>query len=501
MEPPQTSARTEAQSGLQWVPLHPIQAQTPVALCLLLHPSSKESDSPFVLLREVPGSRIYLGGLCDAAGRAQQWLEVWVQEPQLKSPSFGTEAKPLDNSSFDQYWRGEFERLRNSLGEAVLVTGMERTHPRPVLVPAGQMDSSPILRCDSVTWQLCTDDQLLKTAGLPAYSSSCHRYLYEPGTGAKPAFIAVSPDAPVNARVQGLEHLAGADHRVFNAHAGLVGVSRFSPMELEDYLQVLEGRAWSGPPQQMREEGIYRSLAEWSAQRRGPGFVLQPEESFGQRLEEVFFLKLTVLLEQVRAVHRYVRAQRVPLLNLGPGSFAVSLPEVGEAFPALWASRFNLARPSQACRLEIPLSNDKYFLRMGRCEPSVFLPAGLGAYGFGIGAIRLRQVLASEPGLVWEGTLVAEDYLGVQPQDLLWFKLPLGEQRLEFFAHVCSSELVGPKEARFRTLPTVLADSVVARLKSASGTMFQRAPYEICPLLSSPCDLYSLGVMGIRILL
>jgi hypothetical protein len=31
--------------------------------------------------------------------------------------------------------------------------------------------------------------------------------------------------------------------------------------------------------------------------------------------------------------------------------------------------------------------------------------------------------------------------------------------------------------------------------------VFQKSPYEIWPLLSSPCDLYSLGVMAVRILL
>jgi hypothetical protein len=468
----------------------------------LLNPQADKSDNPFVLLREVSGSRVYLGAVCDAAGNVQEWLELWVQEPQLKSPAFGAEAKPLDNGSFDRLWRGEFERLRDGLGETVLVTGMESAQPRPVVIQApGPSDLSRVVKVEPVTWRLCSDDQLLKAAGLPAYSGSCHRYLYEPEAEPKPKFIAISPEAPVNGRVQGQEQLASDGHLVFNRHAGLVGASRFSPLELEDYLQVLEGRAWAGPPEPMQEHGIYGALAQWSGERRASGFMLQLEENFGQRLEEVFFLKLTVLLELVRAVHRYVKAQQVPLLNLGSGSFAVSLPEVGDAFPALWAARFNLVRPSQACRLDIPLSQEKYFLRIGRCEPSVFLPEGLGAYGFGIGAIRLRQVLAQEPGVVWEGTLVAEDYLGLRDRDLLWFKLPLGEQRLEFFAHICASELVGPKEARFRTLPMVLPDTVAARLKAASGTIFQRTPYEICPLLSSPCDLYSLGVLGIRILL
>jgi len=33
------------------------------------------------------------------------------------------------------------------------------------------------------------------------------------------------------------------------------------------------------------------------------------------------------------------------------------------------------------------------------------------------------------------------------------------------------------------------------------GTSFAKSPYEVWPLLSSPCDLYSLGIAAIRILL
>src|SRR5439155_1707575 len=33
------------------------------------------------------------------------------------------------------------------------------------------------------------------------------------------------------------------------------------------------------------------------------------------------------------------------------------------------------------------------------------------------------------------------------------------------------------------------------------GTTFAKSPYEVWPLLSSPCDLYSLGIIAIRILL
>jgi hypothetical protein len=38
-------------------------------------------------------------------------------------------------------------------------------------------------------------------------------------------------------------------------------------------------------------------------------------------------------------------------------------------------------------------------------------------------------------------------------------------------------------------------------LKNSAGARFPKSPYEIWPLLSSPCDLFSLSVMTVRILL
>ena len=57
------------------------------------------------------------------------------------------------------------------------------------------------------------------------------------------------------------------------------------------------------------------------------------------------------------------------------------------------------------------------------------------------------------------------------------------------------------RETRFRTVPAKLDDSMVASLKRVVGTVFPRSPYEIWPLLSSPCDMFSLGVIAVRVLL
>jgi hypothetical protein len=216
-------------------------------------------------------------------------------------------------------------------------------------------------------------------------------------------------------------------------------------------------------------------------------FLLHGAGSSAERLNEILFLKVSALLGMFKQVREYAKNQQLPLLNLSPGSFSIHLPEVGEPFPAFWSAKCLLSKPGQAHPLKIKSTEQRYFIRLGKVEPSVFLPEGLGAHSFGIGSIRRRNVVAEADGTVLEGTLVAEDYLGLDAHDLLWFKLPLGEQRIEFHAHVYTAEAVGPKEARFRTVPTKLPESVVATLKNTGA--FAKAPYEVWPLLSTPCDL------------
>jgi hypothetical protein len=160
-----------------------------------------------------------------------------------------------------------------------------------------------------------------------------------------------------------------------------------------------------------------------------------------------------------------------------------------------------LVKPGQAYPLKIKSTEQRYFIRLGRIEPSPFLPEGVGAHSFGIGGVQIRGVTTETDGVVLEGTLVAEDYLGLDPHDLLWFKLPVGEERIEFYAHVYKSDTASPREARFRSVPAKLSESAVAALKRSAGIRFPKSPYEIWPLLSSPCDLFSLGVMSVRILL
>ncbi|HEY5913625.1 MAG TPA: hypothetical protein VJA21_23810 [Verrucomicrobiae bacterium] len=494
-----------ANLGFSLAPIHSFGDNTPLRLCVLTRLQPDAATGWFVVVRELPNARVYLGAVCDAAGRIQEWVEIWTQTSELRDLVFSSYEERLTNHTFDQRWRSEFESSLANLPDTVIVTGMETRNPNPVLIglPGGS-DAAPFATTRPAAWHLCTDDALLDSLGLPPYSASPFRYLYQADAGGAKTFLATSADAPANTQVQGIERLTAEPNVtcVFNPHAGLIRVNRFSPLDLEAYLELLEGRAWQAPTAgvaRLFQRGVYAELETWSTDPKGLPFLLYGKGARADRLNEVFLLKLATLLSMFKEVRRYVRAHQLPLLNLAPSSFRVRLPEAGEQFPVLWSARCLLVRPGQAHPLQIKSAEQKYFIRLGKTEPSPFLPEGLGAHSFGIGSVRRRNVTSEPGGVVLEGTLVAEDYLRLDPNDLLWFKLPLGEQRLEFYAHVYTAEAVGPREARFRTVPMKVPDEVAGILRNTSA--FAKAPYEVWPLLSSPCDLHSLGILAIRTLL
>jgi hypothetical protein len=494
-------------AGCLLAPIQPSGGESSLKICVLVKSTSSPASGPFVLLREVPGSRVYLGAICDRDARIQEWLEIWVQTHEIKDMAFASYQEQLSNHVFDQRWNAEGAAAKAQLPERVIATDMEDNDPGPILIKQTLAEvAASVALTEALPWTVCKDDSMLTSFGLPPYSTSPHRYLHEAGaTGAK-TFLSVSSDAPVNAHVQSADRLSKMPDvlAVFNAHGGMIRVMRFSPLELETFLRILEGSSWDDAAPEMRgmfPGSTYAKLRVWSTSPKGLPFLLHGTDDNADRLNEICFLKLSALQQLFKEVRAYVGTHQLPLLNLTPSSFQISLPETGNQLPSLWAARCALVKPGQAYPLKISSTEQQYFIRLGRVEPSPYLPEGLGAHSFGIGSVRIRNVLTETDGTVLEGTLVAEDYLGLDPHDLLWFKLPVGEQRLEFFAHVYTAEAVGPREARFRTVPTKLEQASSEHLLRTAGSVFARSPYEIWPLLSSPCDMYSLGVMAVRLLL
>jgi hypothetical protein len=197
-----------------------------------------------------------------------------------------------------------------------------------------------------------------------------------------------------------------------------------------------------------------------------------------------------------------VQQQQLPFLNLSAESFRVKLNSTGAGLPFLWTAQTFLARPSQAFALPVETSDFRYFIPARANAASIFLPEGAGQPLQGTGTVRLRKVMPPERGqTVIEGTLVFQERISLSQNDLIWVRLMVQNARVDLYGHLYSSEGLAQGEARFRTVPQKLPEATVQALRAAEGVSFARTSFDIVPLMSSPCDLYSLGVLAAQTLL
>src|ERR1700723_3278128 len=112
----------EIPPGCVLAPIHTSTEETPLKICVLVRFESSPAAGPFILLREVPGSRVYLGAICDAEARLQEWIEIWVQTVEMKEMAFAGYQEQLSNHVFDQYWHADCAVAKNTIPDKVIVT-------------------------------------------------------------------------------------------------------------------------------------------------------------------------------------------------------------------------------------------------------------------------------------------------------------------------------------------------------------------------------------------
>ena len=503
--PDSSHARLLLNRGLRLAPLHRLDESTPLLVCLVVPERGAGAGEP-MLLRDDPEAATYAGVLCDRDAHIHQLLEISVQKLHLGDVQHSAQKYQITNGYLDGQWIAHGEYLRKLSPRRVLASPCERLNPAPLLIESPVAGDTPFLTTHFLPWELCRDDALLLNHGLPAYSSSRHRYLRPAADAGAKLFAATDPESPATSQTVSLDKVLAESggRRVFNPQAGLIRVTASIPLDLETAAQIVEGQPWAESSDQLAVLELsepFAALHQWSHGSKAHPFRLYFRDQSVSQSHESLYLKLTLLLSAFQAVRNQVQIHQLPLLNLTPQSFRVNLAGSGGGFPALWTAQACLIRGGQAYPLEIKSTEQRYFLRLGTIKPSPFTPEGVGAHSFGVGRIQIKSVTDEAGGTVMDGTLIAEDYLGLDPHDMLWFKLPGGDMPVEFLAHVFKADQRGSREAKFRTVPSVLPPATVEKLKASAGVYFPKSPYEVWPLLSSPCDLYSLGVIAVRLLL
>jgi hypothetical protein len=474
-------------------------------LGILVRPMPDPVEGSFYRLRDLPDAHVFLGCVLDAGGQVREWLEIWVQNVEGLAVSLANYREHFANSVLDQRWRVRTAILREVNPGDSLETGWNQEHPTPVFIDLEAFTAVPLKEAATQrTWELCQDDALLQAAGLPAFSNSLYRYLFQPGMGKASRFIPVVSNAPENDSTQSLAAILPPGKRCvpLNPQGGFITATRFYPMSIDEYLDVLGGKPWEPLASSSKLPDIGDRYAVLQAEKNYSGHFFFEAQGRAGRFAEVFHLKLQLISELFRLVYDAVRKTQLPFLNLSADSFRVRLAELSKGLPVLWTAHPALVRPGEALALPVKSTEHRYFIRPGPCAPSIYLPETLGVSGPETGTIRIRKVLPPErDGTVLEGTLVTQEAQTISPHDLLWMRFSLGITRVEIFGHAYAAENLSKGENRFRTLPQKLSTAVLEALQAAEGAPIGRSTYEVLPVLSSPCDLYALGVLAIRIFL
>ncbi|HUT30761.1 MAG TPA: hypothetical protein VMX13_13295 [Sedimentisphaerales bacterium] len=461
-----------------------------------------------VVLHDTTDAKVLLGCIIDQAERVHEWIELWIQNTEALINTASAARQSLSNAMLDDRWHRQCRAFEHLDEAALIKTGWETENPLPTFLDlAARCPVHPVDADSKSPWKLCVDEALLAQKELPGYATSLHRYLYLPASGAQSPLVPLTPQAPANASTKQLSEILGdSAHLVpFNPAAGLMLVKKHAPIPLETFIDILSGAAWDGLKHGRavldlggQVNGLRKDQTTWTAEGR---LLLEAQGRCG-RLVETFYLKLRLLADIVSSVHAMVRHLQRPLLNIGPDHWQVRLGEPGHGLPFLWTAKPVLTDAGDAIPLAIEKSDLKYYLPALGSGTSVYRPLVTSLPAKGRASTRIRRVLTDPGGAtIVEGTFTTHERLDAGSHDLVWFRLNLAGAGANLYAHIEADSAMAAAEWRFRTVAQTFNDAEVSALHAAEGVPMAEIPFEIIPLLSTPCDLYSLAVMALRVLL
>ena len=481
-----------------------------VSFCVVVRRKPDPAAGWFVPLYKLLDANVFLGCLCDARRNVKEWLEIWVQIPARKEHAEAALDLQLNNTFLDQKWRQRAEVLERLEPHAFFAGPWQEDHPLPLFFAKDPWE--PVVLTNPqygghVCWELCRQDTVLKSAGLPAYSESGFRYLYNASQGSNSKFIAMDDAAPRNVRVLTRNPDAGFPDELvsFNPEAGLLFIRKHSPLSLRVFKRLLEGHVWDGAGQGLQTivpDPAYEPFRDEAYFQNNHGLIFSGNRGREGRVLECFLLKLLLLQEAVAQVAAVVKAESRPFLNLTADDFRVRLPTATRRLPSSWGFELNLCRTSESVALAVEGKGSRFFKPLRTLPPSVYQPKQMSPSRQGLASVRVRVISAETDGTtVFEGTLADVELFAIGASDLLWLALPVGGERLAFHARALSDQNLAQTEVRFRTLPRVFSAPLREALNLLKGVPIPDIPYRVTPVASSPCDLYSLAVIGLEILI
>jgi hypothetical protein len=487
------------------VSLFPDESGARLKVCLVVRPKADPLAGHWVVLRTLFDAWVYLGCLADAGGGIHEWLEIWVQQPGSRiGPVPGCRA-PLSNAVLDGRWARHVAALRDLDQAELILTGAETAPPRPTLLDLeGPCTFHPVDAPSGQPFTICQDEVLLQAKGLPGYATTPHRYLCVPSLGGDSPFVPASPDAPAGGATRNLAEVLGPKTRwvPFNPWAGMMLVRKLAPWPYDTLVDLLAGV----PQESLRARPAMPPLDRgWGIDPAGPGsespgFLFLGSQGRQGRLLEGLHLRLRLLSSVFAGVRSLVYHHQRPLLNLTNNSFRIRLGHPARGLPFLWTADAVVVDPGGAVTLPIENTDSEYFLPAGDPDLSVYRSEQASLHARGEASVRIRQVKTGPPEMVAiEGTFFTHERFRATSRDIVVLHLSLAGEPVDLYAHLHADSALAAGERRFVSIPQRRTE--LKALLSAEGVFITGVPFVVLPLLSTPCDLYSLAVLTVRTLL
>ncbi|XAL98990.1 hypothetical protein OT109_15565 [Phycisphaeraceae bacterium D3-23] len=491
-----------------------------LGLCLLVSTKKTAGKSPLVTLRSLVDARVCLGAMVDRAGRGHQLVEVWIQRTDALGSVAPVVQPSLSNHAMDERWRRQADALRRADPASILWTGHETTHPPPCMLNLESMQTVVPRDDQDRPLALCTDDDALVKAGLPQYATSLHRYLWAGADAGELVFYPVSLDAPTTDACRPLAVAEEDHHYDVNGCAGLLGCRVFRPIDYPDYLAVLNGKSWAGVVDGRSALPIESTVG---AALHDDVSGVDDDSGFGRmflgrhgrrgRIIETFHLKLRCLADAVEGLSRQTRVTQTPHLRVSDQSFRVNLAQSGVGMPFLWGNRVELVEPADAIRLKIGDPGAALFQPLTPQGTSIYRPALASDRRDGQTLVRIRRVEKldakhdnPDPNdtattVRVEATVRLGEGLDLARRDLVWLRVRPDEQAIDLYGHAEDDSALAPGEMRFFSTPFAASPKVLNTLTQAEGVSLPECAFKVLPSMSSPCDLYAMGVVGVQTML
>ncbi|HEV8607050.1 MAG TPA: hypothetical protein VGQ99_17045 [Tepidisphaeraceae bacterium] len=476
------------------------QKSAPLKIGVIVKKQADPVAGHLVMLRDLLDAQVYLGCVTDASGRVQQWVEIWVQSTSGLAGSLPASRETLSNAVLDDRWERLFKAFERLDAATIIRGGWETSHPKPIFLDVVKLE--PV----HPDWVLCETDSLLTKKGLPPFSTSIHRYLYQKAAGEGSALVPVSVEAPTNDNTKPMTEITGGKKELvpFNAGGGLMLVRTYSPLSYEAFVDFVGGGI---------SEGIAHGKSSLHLRSDAPtgngegslttdGWLYLGKHGKSGRLLETLHLKLRAMADAVDTLRFVVKEHQRPLLNVSSDSFQARLAEGGSGLPTLWTAKIALVDPGDAVELPIEGSDARYFVPGRAAAASIYRPGVASHPIHGRCSVRIRQVLPDVGGAtVLEGTFATQERIEAQKNDLVWLRLTLAAGPVNLYARMEAQTALASGEYRFRTVAQRFSPEINNQLKTAAGVPIGNTPFEVLSLLSTPVDLYALGVLGVRSLL